>query len=604
MSELKALVFDAEQNGWRSFGAPRQVHSTHNLADVIPTLEQALAAARYSGRWLIGWLSYEAAPAFDAALTVGPSCNLPLLWFGEYDEQAFLDQLPAPDPQKPCVPLWGSWQPLMSKDEYAEAFAAVHRQIKLGDTYQVNLSFRLRSSGPYNAYALFYSMVSQQAGRYSFFIDADRFAICSASPELFFALDGRDIRCRPMKGTAKRAGTFENDSVQSLSKDRSLDQLQLAALATSAKDRAENVMIVDMVRNDLSRIATDGSVKVSALFEVERYPRVFQMVSDVRAVTDASLTEILTALFPSASITGAPKPRTMTIISQSENSPRGLYTGSLGVVAPNNRAWFNVAIRTAVVDQETGLAEYGVGSGVVWDSTSEREYEECLLKAGVVQRSGEIPAIFETLRWEQGKGYWLLDYHLDRLLDSAKRLGYPCDEAQVRQRLAAAVNPKHLSNGPWRVRLVLNAHGSLAVDLAEFPVLLQPYRVALALEPVCSLDPRLFHKFTDRSIYESAVPSVPGVDDVLLWNERGELTESRIANLFVLCGDVLCTPPESSGLLAGCLRRELLAQGKANGSVIEKSISIFELRQAKEIYLANSLRGMWRVELVLGGGQD
>ncbi len=603
MSDPKALVFDAEQNGWLDFGVPKQVHSAHNLSEVQPTLQRALFAARRANRWLIGWLSYEAAPAFDTALEVRSPSDLPLLWFGEYEEQAFLDQLPAPSSQRPGVHLANSWRTLMSKGLYADAFAAVHREIQRGNTYQVNLSFRLQSPETHDAYSLFYSMVSQQAGRYSFFIDAGRFAICSASPELFFALNGRDIRCRPMKGTAKRSQVYGEDPVQQSAQD----EPQRIALATSDKNRAENVMIVDMVRNDLSRIACDCSVEVSALFDVERFPGLFQMVSDVRAVTDASLVEILSALFPSASITGAPKSQTMRIISQCENSPRGVYTGALGAISPSDRVWFNVAIRTAVVDREARMTEYGVGSGVVWDSTCEHEYEECLLKAGVVQQSGVIPGIFETLRWEPGQGYWLLDYHLDRLLDSARKLGYPCNEEQVRQRLALAVDINNLCSrsleekfkGPLRVRLVLNALGSISIELAEHVALRQPYRVALALEPVLSYDQRLCHKFTDRSIYDLAVASVPGVDDVLLWNERREITESRIANVLVSCGGVLYTPPESSGLLPGCLRRELIAQKRVN----ERIITIDELGKADEVYLANSLRGMWKVELLSEGGE-
>jgi para-aminobenzoate synthetase/4-amino-4-deoxychorismate lyase len=584
MSEPKALVFDTDQNGWLSFGAPKRVHSTHNLADVMPCLQQVQNAALRGDRWLVGWIAYEAAPAFDAALEVGQPPTLPLLWFAEYDEPDVLDELPIPVQKTPGAHALNRWQPVMSDELYSEAFAAVHRQIQRGDTYQVNLSFRLRSQGRHDAYSLFYSMVSQQAGRYSFFLDAGRFAICSASPELFFALHGRTISCRPMKGTARREGTSARDDIER------------EGLATSAKDQAENVMIVDMVRNDLSRIALDGSVEVSALFQVEKFPGVFQMVSAVRAVTDASLTEILSALFPSASITGAPKPRTMRIISQSENSPRGLYTGSLGIISPHNRAWFNVAIRTAVVDRETETAEYGVGSGVVWDSECRREYDECLLKAGVVERSRTMPGIFETLLWEPDKGYWLLDHHVERLVSSAEHLGYPCDEAQVRSRLALALDAKSQSVGPLRIRIVLNALGTLALEAVECAPLRKPYRVALARVPVCSTDPRLFHKTTDRSIYDTAVPSVSGVDDVLLWNERGEVTESRIANVVVSLDGALLTPPLSSGLLPGCLRRELLMQG----AIVEAVVSIDDLRRAEQIYLVNSLRGMWLVEPVFG----
>lgn len=580
MSGPKALVFDTQQNAWLSFGMPTRAHSTHNLGEVLCILQRAQDAALQEGKWLIGWLTYESAPAFDPALEVGAPSELPLIWFGEYENPTVLSELPSPVVQADGAHISSPWQAGMSKGEYADAFAQVHRHIQRGDTYQVNLSFRLRARGPLDAYSLFYAMVSQQAGRYSFFIDAGRYAICSASPELFFSVSGRDITCRPMKGTARRKLGSEQD------------EIQMRALATSPKDQAENVMIVDMVRNDLSRVAIDGSVKVSSLFHVERFPGIYQMVSDVCAVTEAPLTEIVSALFPSASITGAPRPKTMKIIRQCENSPRGVYTGTLGVISPYDRAWFNVAIRTAVIDRETETAEYGVGSGVVWDSECNREYDECLLKAGVVGRAEAIPGIFETILWERDKGFWLLDYHIERMLGSAKHLGYPCDEAQVREKLARAVGAEPPGSERMRVRLMLNALGSLAIQVSECTPVSQPYRVALAREPICSSDFRLHHKTTDRSIYDTAVPSVSGVEDVLLWNERGDVTESRIANVVVSLGGILYTPPLSSGLLPGCFRRHLLAQG----TVIERVITVAELREAEEIYLANSLRGLWRVE--------
>lgn len=577
MNRPNTVVFDPRHNCWLSFGAPKRVLSSSLVADVIPILSEVQDAAARGRVWSIGWLSYDAAPAFDAGLEVRGGSEVPLVWFGQYDAPTLVDQLPAPNQVGAF-----EWQALMSEREYVAAFSAVHEHISRGDSYQVNLSFRMQARGVGDAYAMFHSMVSQQAGRYSFFIDAGQFAVCSASPELFFELSAGNVVCRPMKGTAKR-GSAESS-----------DEASIRGLTASEKEKAENVMIVDMVRNDLSRIADSGSVRVSSLFTVERFPRVFQMVSEVRALTTASLTEILKATFPSASITGAPKHSTMRIINRCENSPRGVYTGSLGIVTPEDRSWFNVAIRTAVVNQNTNVAEYGVGSGIVWDSRAAHEYNECALKAHVIQPLRARPGLFETLLWDGEKGYWLLDHHIERLTASARCFGYACNAEEVKGRLLEAVKARTSSESRLRVRLVVDPLGAITTEVSLLPVTSKPYKVSLAREPIDSTDIRLFHKSMDRSLYDTATPVVAGVDDVLLWNERGEVTESRIANVLVSVGGTLHTPPVSSGLLPGCLRRELLERGE----VVEQVITIDDLRRADSVYLANSLRGMWLVEVV------
>jgi para-aminobenzoate synthetase/4-amino-4-deoxychorismate lyase len=589
MNTPSALAFDDLRGCWLSFGAPRFVLSAEDLSQVVPVLRQAQDSARELGLWAVGWLAYEAAAAFDPALKfidqAKSRSELPLAWFGIFSEPKMLDRLPIPrilnNESRAC------WEPELSEGEYRRAFSEVRRRISEGDTYQVNLSFRLRAEAVQDPYALFHRMVSEQAGRYSFFIDAGRYAICSASPELFFTFSGGDIVCKPMKGTAKRDGDPESDSAA------------IARLCSSSKERAENVMIVDMVRNDLSRVALDRSVRVPSLCQVERFPGVFQMVSEVRASSKAPLVDVVAALFPSASITGAPKVRTMEIIKLCESSPRGLYTGSIGVIAPDDRAWFNVAIRTAVVDQSTNTAEYGVGSGVVWDSECDQEYKECLLKAQVITRGQVRSALFETLLWNQKEGYWLLSYHLERLAKSAFCFGYPFNEARVRRRLDEAIaansTEQRASDYALRVKLTLDSLGAIATEVTPIPVVASPYRVALAKECIRSEDPRLFHKTTDRAIYEGAAPVVAGVDDVLLWNERGELTESRIANVIVSLDGVLFTPPVSSGVLPGCLRRDLIERGE----VLERVVMIDRIESFDAIYLANSLRGVWKVELCL-----
>ena len=577
MNQAYSLVFDPRNSCWLSFSEPVRVLSSNQASDVAAILSKVQTASASQGLWAVGWLSYEAASAFDTALEVRAGSKLPMIWFGLFEQPKYLDRLPRPETLKRL-----EWRATMSESEYVEAFAAVHRHIALGDTYQVNLSFRLRAEGVADPYGLFYAMVSQQAGRYSFFIDSGSYAVCSASPELFFELEGGTIICKPMKGTARRGdGLSEYEARANL-------------LANSEKERAENVMIVDMIRNDLSRIARDRSVGVSSLFDVERFPEVLQMVSEVRATTDGSLAEIVAALFPSASITGAPKPRTMELIKRYENAPRGLYTGSVGIITPDDRAWFNVAIRTAVVDKNSLVAEYGVGSGVVWDSNCNREYNECLLKAGVVVGNKLPVALFETLLWEAQKGFWLLEYHLERLRESTMFIGYPFDEEQIRARLTSAVERRAVNADPLRIRLLLDSLGLITAEVSSVPALAAPYRVALAREPISTGDFRLYHKTTDRTVYETATPSVSGVDDVLLWNERGEVTESRIANVVVSLEGKLYTPPISSGLLPGCFRRDLVERGE----VTERVISVHELKLAERVFFVNSLRGMWLVELL------
>ena len=577
MSGPNALVFDPRRSHWLSFTSPRRVLSSSKVAEVLPLLREVEDLVRRESVWAVGWISYEAAPACDPALVVAGSSELPLVWFALDNKPTSLERLPEPSQQQSI-----GWRPSMNEAEYADAFKAVHGHIHRGDTYQVNLSLRLRADGEPDAYSLFHSMVSTQGGRYSFYVDTGRFAVCSASPELFFELSGSEIVCRPMKGTTRRTG------------DPSFDESSVGRLTGSAKERAENVMIVDMVRNDLSRIASDGSVRVTSLCEVEQYPEIFQMVSEVRAATSASTAEIISALFPSASITGAPKCRTMEIIKECESSPRGIYTGSLGLLTPEDRSWWNVAIRTAVVDRDAQTVEYGVGSGVVWDSECHREYSECLLKGHVVQQRAVDPALFETLRYDPVSGFWLLDHHLERLAESARSLGYPCELALVSERLAAAASSHDDVSQSLRVRVLLDSAGRVTTEVAPFVSRTALYRVALARQCVDSSDQRLYHKTTDRSVYETAEPTVLGVDDVLLWNECGEITESRIANVLVSLGGVLYTPPASCGLLAGCLRRDLLQRGE----IVERVISVEDLARADGVFLVNSLRGVWPVEVV------
>jgi len=359
-------------------------------------------------------------------------------------------------------------------------------------------------------------------------------------------------------------------------------------------------MIVDMVRNDMGRIAVVGSVDVTRLYDVERYPTVWQMTSTVQARTHASLPELMRALFPCASITGAPKPRTMQIIAELETTPRGVYTGAIGFMAPGPRAQFNVAIRTVVLDRATGQAEYGVGGGILWDSESAAEYEECRIKAQVLTRRSPDFALLETLLWTPEDGYFLLSRHLSRLRDSAEYFGIPLDLDRVRKLLDREAS--RFAGRPHRMRLLVAGDGLPVCECMPWPAPGDaahdrngPVRLRFAREPIDAADPFMFHKTTSRAVYEAARAGVTDADDVLLWNVRGEVTETSIANIVVAVDNTLVTPPVSCGLLAGTFRAWLLERHEVEERVIMRS----DLTPETRMYVVNSVRGRREARLVL-----
>jgi para-aminobenzoate synthetase/4-amino-4-deoxychorismate lyase len=321
------------------------------------------------------------------------------------------------------------------------------------------------------------------------------------------------------------------------------------------------------------------------------------MTSEVTATSHASLTEIIRALFPAASITGAPKTETMRIIAERETTPRKIYTGSLGVITPFNRAWFNVAIRTALLDRARNVMEYGIGSGIVWDSQSDLEYEECLNKATAVTRSTPPLELFETILWEPESGFFLLEEHLSRMTDGADYLSWPLNPEDVMSLLEEVAQRCATTAQPQRIRIYASKSGSLRHDLSPLTALRSPYRISLAKEPIALEDPRLFRKTTDRRIYDQAVPQDADAADVILWNERGEITETKIANICLELDGILYTPPVTSGLLPGCYREHLLKKG----SIVERSLQLADLHRATRIVLVNSLRRSWEAELLRSG---
>jgi para-aminobenzoate synthetase/4-amino-4-deoxychorismate lyase len=498
-------------------------------------------------------------------------------------------RLPAADP-----PSFGSWTPSIDHAAYLDAIAAIKNRIEAGDTYQINYTFRLRAPFTGEPLGAMRDLFAAQAGPWSAYVSTGRHVICSASPELFFSLDGERVICRPMKGTAAR-GYWPDD-----------DRARAEALRASAKNRAENVMIVDMVRNDLGRIASTGSVRVTALHDVERYPLQWQMTSTVEAlVPHPSLAKLFGAMFPCGSITGAPKISSMKIIRDLESTPRGIYTGAIGYASPHGRAHANVAIRTVVFDVTAGRAEFGVGSGVVWDSVGQDEYDECLLKAEMLSGASR-PAfvsgasyitlerpdfkLLETILWTPGEGFVLLDRHLSRLRASAECFGFTCHLDDVRAQLDLAVGDLR---GPSRARILLDHDGSVLCEAVDLIPLNDPLEVAFAAEPIDPSDVFLYHKTTKRDVYDRARASRPDAGSVLLWNEAGEVTEATEANLVIVRGGAKVTPPVECGLLPGTLRAELLASGE----IVEGRVTKDDLASCEEIWLINSVRGWMRAVL-------
>ena len=439
---------------------------------------------------------------------------------------------------------------------------------------------RLRADFAGNTDSLFAALCRSQCARYCAAVETGAHTICSASPELFLSLDGDHLLAKPMKGTSSRGMTLAEDDLR-------VDQLH-----NSEKNRAENIMIVDMIRNDMGRIADSGSVVPQKLFAIERYPTVLQMTSEVECRTSASFSSIIGAMFPCASITGAPKVRTMQIISELETSPRGVYTGCIGHVSPGRQAQFNIAIRTVVIDSGSGDAEYGVGGGIVWDSTDMDEYAECLTKAAVVTAGTPPFDLLETMLWQGDEGYWLLDLHLERLSRSSRYFCRDIDVAALRDQVLAF--GATLSASRHRVRLLVDQSGTARTESYPLDANVDTVvRLRLAVEPVDKSHPFLYHKTTQRSMYESARAAVTDCDDVVLWNQDREVTETTIANIVIERNGRLITPPISSGLLACTYREHLLN----NGEIEEGIITLDDLTSADHIFTINSVRRRQPAEL-------
>jgi len=583
---IEARFDDLVAGAERAFrlAEPVGVIEARRPSEVVGAIDAAGSAAA-RGLWAGGFVAYEAAPGLDPELSVhvraadDPFAELPLAWFALFERKEDPPRL-EPGRVDPSGSVGSPWRPSVDRATYDAAVERIRELIAAGHTYQVNHTIRLRAMIRGDERGFYRDLCLAQRGGYAAFLDLGRFRVLSASPELFFRIDGDRITTKPMKGTAPR-GRWSAE-----------DEEIAARLIASSKERAENAMIVDLLRNDLGRICRTGSVEVERMVEAERFETVWQLTSTIEGDLrpEITLLDTFRALFPSGSVTGAPKVRTTRIIADLEDSARGPYCGAIGYLAPPGsgepRANFNVAIRTVVLDTQTRTAEYGVGGGITHDSSASGEYEEIVAKARVLTDARPAFELFESLGHEPPEGFRHLDEHLERLAASARYFGFRFELEAASAALKRAVIEV---TQPSVVRLTLARHGAMSTDVRDLPRAEEPVRVALDDEPVDPSDLWLFHKTTRRAPYDRRRERRPDVDDVVLVNDRSEVTESTIANLAVRLGDVWVTPPIDAGLLPGTYRSVLLREG----ALIERPVTVDEFRGAGELALLSSVRG-WR----------
>ncbi|HEY0201737.1 MAG TPA: aminodeoxychorismate synthase component I, partial [Burkholderiaceae bacterium] len=566
-----------------AFSAPCGLFVAYRQGEVRAVLDAAHAAAR-QGAWCVGYVCYEAAPAFDAALqvhTAPPGKQSPLAWFAAFDQAR-----PWPEPA-PATAAEVDWAAALERPVFDAALARIQQAIAAGELYQVNYTAQRVGSLRGGATALFAALRRAQPGGYAAYIDTgdtdDRQQVLSVSPELFFdwQADGI-ILARPMKGTAPRGATAQQDAERA------------AALCASPKERAENVMIVDLLRNDLSRIAQPHSVRVPALFRAEALPTVWQMTSDVQARTrpGTRLSDVFAALFPCGSVTGAPKVRAMAMIRALEPGPRGVYCGAVGVLRPGGAATFNVPIRTLAL--QGSQVSYGIGSGITADAQAGAEWDEWRYKSAFVERASAPFDILETLALENG-ALRHRDEHLARMAEAATYFGYLW-QAQRVARCLDALAQSH-PQGLWRVRLLLGATGAPRAEAFAQQAMPQPVRLRLAARPLEAAHGEFVrYKTTRRAHYDAFTPTQPGLFDTVLWNAEGEITECTRGNVAMLLDGRWVTPPLACGLLSGVGRALALRQGRLQEAVVR----VQDAPSVQGWAFVNSLRGWLAAELVQG----
>ncbi len=589
---VTSVLIDDSSGGGRShwFEGPRAVISAASPEEV-PGALSAMERARAEGAHLAGFFAYELGYVFEPRLRplLPPKRAMPLLWFGVFDRPVELGcgevaaRLLADGNGGYRV---GDLDYAMDREGYRGRFGRVKSYIAAGDIYQLDLTFKARFDFGGSPAALYADLRARQPVAHGALIRTPQFSVVCSSPELFLDRRGREVSTRPMKGTASRAPTA------------ALDQAQRDWLWSDPKSRAENLMIVDLMRNDLGRVAELGSVRVDDLFTVETFTTLHQMTSGVRARLreGVGLGELLASVFPPGSVTGAPKLRAIEILRELEDEPRGVYTGAIGMISPDGDVRFNVAIRTLTLTPD-GRGEIGIGSGIVQDSRADDEYDECLLKLRFLSGEAQPFELIETMRHDPGAGFYLLGRHIERLGQSAAYFGFAFDRDAVAAALATLA--EGFGPAPHRVRLLLARDGGVTVTAAA----IAPAPKAAPMAPMTYVfsearidtgDPFLYHKTTRRALYDgehARLAAELGCDEVLFLNERGELAEGSRTNIFVEKGGRLLTPALACGLLPGTLRAELIASGKAREAVLTPR----DLEGAC-VFLGNSVRGLVRAE--------
>ncbi len=552
-----------------------------DVPSILARIEEALS----EGYHVAGYMAYELGYALEPKLAplMPPDRNGPLIWMGVFSTPDTVgDDLFAGWAMEDCAVT--DLNARLSRADYIAQVERIRDHIRAGDVYQINHTFQQDFDFSGSPLALYARLRRRQRARYGALVATGEEHILSLSPELFVEVGANIARTRPMKGTAPRAAnpTKDQDLRTWLSRDE--------------KSRAENLMIVDLLRNDLGRVALVGSVNVTDLFSVETYPTLHQMTSGIEAKLRPAVrfADVMRALFPCGSVTGAPKVKAMEIIRTLEAGPRGVYTGAVGYAAPQNGMRFNVAIRTVTLTG--GQGRLGIGSGIVHDSEPAAEWDECHLKARFLSRTPEPFDLLETLLWEPDTGYFLLERHLARLTASAAYFGYPCDTDAVRRALDDAADGK---TQPQKVRLLMNEDGHARTKAFDFakPGSDAVLRFAISSNRMDPDNPFLYHKTTNRAFYDDErvrLQDLTGCGEVVFLNTRGELTEGSITNIFVEKNGELLTPPISCGLLDGTLRRDLIASGRA----FEAVLTLDDLEGADAVWLGNSVRGLCRAKTI------
>jgi para-aminobenzoate synthetase/4-amino-4-deoxychorismate lyase len=571
---------DAGEVCFGEFSSPIKILKAKTIEDVIPVINE-VEKSLSKGYYVAGYLTYEAGRAFDAALKTRDLDSEPYAWFGIYTsvkEFCFLDEI-----VKNSQGL--NFKPSIEKAAYINALKRVKDYIYNGDIYQANYTFKSIfkdiKSLPIDLYDLFIYLMKEHPVPYGVYLNTGDSQIVSLSPELFFEKNGSRIISSPMKGTAARKLSYFDDinAGEELAKD--------------SKNCAENLMIVDMVRNDLGRICQIGSVKVESLFKIKTFRTVHQMVSDIsgKLRKNISLCDILKALFPAASITGAPKVRAMEIINELEVEPRKVYTGSIGCFLPKGDMCLNVAIRTILGSDKD--FELGIGSGIVADSLAESEWNECILKSSFSKLENINFDLLETILWQSGKGFVLLEEHCERLHNSCKYLQWKCSKSSLKNELYSIFD-KGIANKKknYRVRLLFSLFSGIRVECFEIQNIGWNTKCAkVYISSICtsSDDFFLYHKTTNRGVYDIAFRNSidKGFDEVLFMNEKGELTEGAISNIFILLGGIWYTPELGCGLLPGIWRQKMIKEFNA----CEKVLFLEDLYNADKVFIGNSVRG-------------